>query len=287
MGHEDELNNTEFSEIRNRLLRLRKIKASDDFHKRLKEKIILEVGNEHILDDRITFETLPPPKGLFPEKSLIRKRSKPLWLFMRPVVTTIAVVVTLVGIGFLAVSLLYDLSSPPQKNTATTSPFDDTKTNPLVVDSLSFDYKNVHPPTEQLDKLREETKDKPLIAENTKQKKLADNKPRTDIYEDKKSTNVETSIPTTSQPMKEEGPPPSPKTLITQPEIAKEPTPVDTKKESITKPDVLAMPKSDSNAIKRQKTKKILNQKAKDEDVTKEQLEKIKEEILDKIKKDF
>jgi hypothetical protein len=274
MGNEDELNkkelpDSEFPEIRNMLLRLRKIKASEDFYSRLKLRLLSEVSDETFVN-RLTVSKIPAPsKG---------------GAFWKPVFATF----TIIGIAFLVVFSIYNLSQPPTKIT-TPSSFKQPYIPPQTTENPLPEYEHLREQLQDLNK----TLDKLSITENTRPKKSTDNKLKVDTKKDESSTQVKDLETKTSTQVEEKSPSPTPKVITTKPEsseITKEPTEVSTKKESTTKPDkpgVLAMPKTDSNAIRGQKTKKILKQTIKDEDVTKEQLEKIKEEILDNIKKDF
>ncbi|MGC8857999.1 MAG: hypothetical protein ACP5P3_02660 [Ignavibacteria bacterium] len=288
MEHEDELNkeelyDSEFSEVRNMLLRLRKVKASDNFHSRLKQKIATELSDSNFLEESATFIS-EKQVG----RALINKKFRLLQLgfFQRPVF----VASVIIGIILLIMFSIYNLTQLPQKDIVTTPLSKETQIQPLVNDTLFTDFKDnpqFKEQKEQVDKFKENF-DKLLIAENTKPRKHTDNKLKGNFTNDK--SLIKEEVPKPSQPIEEKKPDANSKSTTTQSEISstpKEPTAVDTKKESTQKPDVLAMPKSDLNTTRGQKTKKMPKQKVKDEDITKEQLEKIKEEVFDKIKKEF
>lgn len=287
MGYEDELNredshNSEFSEVRNMLLRLRKIKASDNFRNRLKQRIISELSGTNFLDNSTDALELKPT-----EKNSINKKSSlpQFWFFQRSVFTTSVII----GIILLIIFSIYNLTESPKKQPVITQLNKESSTPPVISDTLSKSFKDTQQLKEQVDKLKE-SPDKSLIAENTKSRKHSDNKLKDESTNNKSLTEEEALMPKSSNPVEKKGSDATPEPTIKQPEtyqIPKEPTAVDTKKEPTTRPGILAMPKSDTNATKGQKTKKIPKQKINDEEVTKEQLEKIKEEILDKIKKEF
>lgn len=280
MGYEDELNrenphDSEFSEVRNMLLRLRKIKASDNFRNRLKQRIISELPGTNFLDNSTDALELKPTE----KNSTNKKSSLPqFWFFQRPVFATSVII----GIILLIIFSIYNLTESPKKQPVITQLNKESSTLPVISDTLSKSFKD----TQQL----KESLDKSLIAENIKSRKHSDNKLKDKSTNNKSLTEEEVLMPKSSNPVEKRGSDVTPEPTITQPEtyqIPKEPTAVDTKKEPTTRPGILAMPKSDTNATKGQKTKKIPKQKINDEEVTKEQLEKIKEEILDKIKKEF
>jgi uncharacterized membrane protein len=280
MGNEDDLNkeefnDSEFSEVRKMLLSLRKVKAKDNFHSRLRQRIITELSSTNALDkstDFITFETL---KQVSKNKTFKFYQS---WFFQRPVFTASVIM----AIVLLIIFSIYNLNQSPQIDPVTTQQNQKSLTQPLVSDTLSMSTK------EEVDKSKA-TIDKSLIAENTKVRKHNDSKFKIEGNDNKNLIKEDIPLPKPSNPIEEREPDANSKIINTKPQTSptpKDPTAVDTKKEPTKKSDVLAMPKNDSNNTRVQKTKKLPKQNVKDGDVTKEQLEKIKEEILDKIKKD-